>query len=997
MSPNRARLIMWALTLTLAIGGLTWAAGKGAIPANRPEVGAEGSGDAGAVSPSRLFEAVSGYLEGYRRKPDQPVKGVSEGPKYKVGVTRRSDEGTNAYHKTFELEKNLAGSRAQRGEWDLVARSLERALAAASQAGASPETERLRQSIQEARARANDRATSDSSMPGEITNSIGMKLVVIPAGEFWMGNSPAETRRLENEWNISQEVLSEHEPAHSVKIGTAFLMGKYEVSVGQFSQFVKETGYRTVAEKQGWGWGYDKTKKHWVKKSGASWRNPGTQVFDDHPVTMVCHGDAEAFCQWLSARDKRRYSLPTEAQWEYASRGGRQGARFPWGDDYPDRRKVNLADRSSPVPWADRTIDDGNSGPSPIGSYEPNGFWLYDMAGNAWELCSDFYDPKAYEKHTSGVAVDPKGPDRGATKVVRGGNWAFEAVIASNFFRFGVAPDLCVDICGFRVAAQATDAEATRRHQVEQEASPDLSPDERITRLLQQVKELTATGRRLEARRLVEKYLASGPQKGPLAGQPLLGSVLDSLIDITRDRTFESFTNSVSMKMVRIPAGAFVMGSSETDVGWAMATLARDQPVSLENELPFHKVRISRPFFLATTPVTVGQFRAFVEETGYITDAEESGGGDVFNSQSNSFERKAGSSWRNPGWSVQDDQPAAMISYNDAQAFVDWLSVRESLPYKLPTEAQWEYAARGGLPMSQFPWGDSLPDGRKANYADKNTSYAWRDRYADDGYAHVAPVGTYEANGYGLYDMAGNLLQWVRDYYGEDYYRFSPDVDPEGPGQGENRVMKGGSWLFGPVNLRCAFRGWARPETAFANVGFRVAIELASTRRSVHFAKDFLTKNWVPGPDQREVAAAVAREKDRRGRSGAIGEKTASVPPAKSEQPVVVNGVKVLGFTPKSDGKKAGLVTGDVVIEYQGVRDLTSEKLLSLTGTTRKKREKISLVFVRDGVEYSVNVNPGSLGISVMNARVKAPTKRHEPKPETPRDRDDKKRRPEWT
>jgi hypothetical protein len=184
---------------------------------------------------------------------------------------------------------------------------------------------------------------------------------------------------------------------------------------------------------------------------------------------------------------------------------------------------------------------------------------------------------------------------------------------------------------------------------------------------------------------------------------------------------------------------------------------------------------------------------------------------------------------------------------------------------------------------------------------------------------------------------------------------------------------------------------------AFFNVGFRVAIELATARRSVHFAKDFLTKTWVPGQDQREVTAAVAREKERMGRSGSPGPKSAAVPPAKPEQPSTVNGVKVLGFTPKSDGKKAGLAIGDVIIEYQGVRELTSEKLLSLTGQTRKKKEKTTLVVVREGLEHSVRVNSGSLGISVVNAKVKAPAKRPEPKREIPVDQEPSKRGPDWT
>ena len=116
-----------------------------------------------------------------------------------------------------------------------------------------------------------------------------------------MGSSPSEIRRVQAEWNVPEILVDPETPDHAVEISKPFLIGKYDVTVGQFKQFVSETGYKTVAETQGWGWGYDNLKKHWTKKNGLSWRNPGFQVYDDYPVTMVCHVDAEAFCNWLSS------------------------------------------------------------------------------------------------------------------------------------------------------------------------------------------------------------------------------------------------------------------------------------------------------------------------------------------------------------------------------------------------------------------------------------------------------------------------------------------------------------------------------------------------------------------------------------------------------------------------------------------------------------------------------------------------------------------------
>jgi len=958
-----------------------------------------GSKDNQEVSPAKLYEAVSAYIDGFHKKaPGDSKEQTRVRKEQRRGTSQKGKD--SAPQRALTVEEDLARARMQRHEWDLASESLEKALKAATYVAAADETSKLKELLRAVRSNADKSGEEKPPTPGEVINSIGMRLVLIPAGSFTMGSSDAEIRRIQNDWNVQESLIQPEGPAHKVRLTRPFFLGKYDVTVGQFKRFVQESGHRTVAEKQGWGWVYDDSKKHWVKKSGASWQNAGAETRDDHPVSLICHEDAEAFCVWLSKKEQRQYLLPTEAQWEYAARGGKEGERYAWGSEYPDGRRLNIADRNSPVPWADRVLDDGHARLSPIGSYEPNGFWLYDMLGNVWQLCSDLYDPKAYEEAKSGAAVDPTGPRRGKKRVARGGCWAFGAGIARNAFRFGLEPDTCTDMSGFRVTVLAGPHDAAERQAGQQSREEVLWQNGQIEPLLDRVKSLVSAGRRLEARRLLERVTSTASTDTSSAGDSggLVKRTLEALVDVTQDKSLESFTNSLGMKMIRIPAGSFVMGSSEADISWAMGTLAQGQPVTLENEYPFHKVRISRPFFMAATEVNVAQFRAFADETGYVTDAEDEKGGQVFNTETNQFERKEGTTWKSPGWTISSDQPVAAVSYNDAQAFVEWLTAKEKLPYKLPTEAQWEYAARGGIPMAQFPWGDALPDGRRANYADKNTDFAWRDRTADDGHKYVAPVGSYEPNGYGLYDMAGNVLEWVRDYYSEDYYRFSPEVDPEGPGHGENRVMKGGEWTFGPVNLRCAFRGWARPDMAFYNGGFRVIVDTGSPQRVFHFSDDFLTKTWVPGPDQRAVASAVAKEKDRQSKVASVSQgtssKTLSIPIA-----VPVSGIVILDLTPKSDAKKAGMVRGDVIIEYDGARDLTTEKFLALTARTKKDKTHPIVVFVRDGYEYSLRLPSGSLGISVMDTTVKGPFKRPEPRQDRtpPGDKDQKSQPKDWT
>ena len=299
--------------------------------------------------------------------------------------------------------------------------------------------------------------------------------------------------------------------------------------------------------------------------------------------------------------------------------------------------------------------------------------------------------------------------------------------------------------------------------------------------------------------------------------------------------------------------------------------------------------------------------------------------------------------------------------------------------------------------MAQFPWGDTLPDGEKANYADKNTDFEWRDRDADDSYKNVAPVGKYQPNGFGLYDMAGNVLEWVRDYYGEDYYKFSPEIDPEGPGHGEFRVTKGGEWTFGPVNLRCSFRGWSRPDLAVYNGGFRVVIDFSQSLRSSYLTEDFLTKDWAPAPEYKEVAQAIAKEEQRSASTLAAKAATQNKALNLAKEPTIVKGVLILDFSPRSDAKKIGLLKGDIITSYDGVTDLTSEKLISLTSRSKKDKSRPEIIFIRDGREYMLKALPGFLGISVMDTSSKKPERVPDSDPKNQPDKDKKNKALNWT
>jgi formylglycine-generating enzyme required for sulfatase activity len=245
-------------------------------------------------------------------------------------------------------------------------------------------------------------------------------------------------------------------------------------------------------------------------------------------------------------------------------------------------------------------------------------------------------------------------------------------------------------------------------------------------------------------------------------------------------RRFNNYVNSVGGQMFLIPSGEFVMGSEE----------AQAPP----NEKPSCRVSVSR-FYLARFPVTNEQYEEFDP----------------------SHKRK-----RAPG--AGNRHPVVYVSSLEAMRFCQWLSSRERKKYRLPTEAEWEYAAKGN-DGREYPWGNFARRGDLANFADKNTVFAWSDQEIDDGFAESSPVGSFPrgASPFGIEDMAGNVWEWCLDYF--EQYKSAPKVDPRGPGTGTKRVYRGGSWKSRFASLRTTARSANAPNYSCNDLGFRIVCE----------------------------------------------------------------------------------------------------------------------------------------------------------------------------
>jgi formylglycine-generating enzyme required for sulfatase activity len=623
-------------------------------------------------------------------------------------------------------------------------------------------------------------------VPVEITNSIGMKLVLIPPGEFMMG-SPKEVVEEELKAHADDPSyagrLPGERPWHRVRITKPFYLGTYEVTQEEYQRVIGSNPSEFSA-------------------TGNGSARVGDQDTKRFPVEMVSWEQAVEFCRKLSNLPEeksagRRYRLPAEGQWEYACRAGNMG-RFSFSSDRGGIPRESEEQKLFGYGWFN-----GNSGGTThaVGEKRAGPWGLYDMHGNVWQWCRDWYDADYYAKSATD---DPAGPPAGSHHVARGGSWADPAGYCRSAGRNYGEPGNRHDL-GFRVSLGLADEPDGRRAEPSTEDSapnpqvppPTSNPPSPTPDSTSPVPPAVPVARPPSPipSPAAAPFEAAKAKEHQAAWAEYLGLPVET-------------TNSIGMKLVLIPPGEFMMGSPKELIAEELKTEGGWYKDSLPSEEPQHRVRITKPFYLGVTKVTQDEYQRVVGANPSYFSAKGGGKDNVRGQDTKRF-------------------PVEEVSWDEAVAFCRKLSQMPGekaagRTYRLPSEAQWEYACRAGS-TGRFSFSSGQSGIPKEYDENALSDYGWFDGNAA-GSTHA--VGGKRANAWGLYDVHGNVCEWCRDWYGKDYYAGAATDDPIGPPGGTERVGRGGSWLLGARGCRSAYRTGHSPGDR-RDLGLRVCQVLA--------------------------------------------------------------------------------------------------------------------------------------------------------------------------
>ena len=612
------------------------------------------------------------------------------------------------------------------------------------------------------------------------------EMVVIAPAAFAMGSADA-----------APEAEPAERPLHEVALTRPFALAKYETTRAEFQAFVDEQG--EVRERRCTVW----SEGRWQERA-FGWKYPNFEQTNFHPVVCVSWRTARQFTRWLSRKTGQTYRLPSEAEWEFAARAGAATPR-PWGYDADEAcAEANGADASLDDDyWFQPRLltgcRDGHRRTAPVGSFRANTFGLHDMLGNAAEWVVD-----CWRDSYDGAPVDGSARDDSVCgkRTIRGGGWADGPLALRAASRQALSYEIPQASVGFRVA-RVVDAPVAPRNQrvastaAEPSQPPLYAPPPALLRSMRDSPPdayvvIAHTERRvapsndapklgtLNAGRIVETTSVSSAGDwfmATLDGAPLGFIPATHLVRASEGYMAPGFAAGQSVRdcdqcpeLVVVPPGRFVMGAVEN--GGAAPN---------ESQRP---VTIPRAFAIGKYEVTFDEWSACVRERACRDRPDH-------------------------GWG-RGQRPVVGLLWAHANDYARWLSRKTGKRYRLPSEAEWEYAARAGTLTLRF-WGDDAASAcRFANVSDRSrgadgTKAA--DHPCEDGFIETAPVGSFKPNAFDLYDILGNAAEWVDDCWNDTLATVSPYGAPSRTGQCGRRSLRGGAAADTLAQVHAAYRG----------------------------------------------------------------------------------------------------------------------------------------------------------------------------------------------